>query len=241
MRELRKVYEPKKVQVTLKLNNGGGGDYRYLDTAKWNDGSSTDKKLTNLMYGQPYPNDLQPSAEGWTFKKWLNVDAQNNYPEIDYYDQDFKPGHNASHPTWAYFPEGQHLEDIPMLLTKNSTFWAQWMPCSYTITFDAQGGTPATQTKEVTYGQQVGELPTARPRIHERPAAPNHEIQHNQRRDILCALEHQLVYSDIRRERRDWWHNEEAELRHCSFRAYCGEDGIYLHRMESNSAINDAC
>ena len=41
------------------------------------------------------------------------------------------------------------------------TVYAQWEANKYTITFEAQDGTPEIQTKQVSYGQEVGELPTA--------------------------------------------------------------------------------
>lgn len=38
--------------------------------------------------------------------------------------------------------------------------YAKWVPNTYTVTFDAQGGSVNTKTKEVTYHSQYGELPT---------------------------------------------------------------------------------
>lgn len=39
--------------------------------------------------------------------------------------------------------------------------WAHWTANTYTITFDANGGTPESQTMEVTFDQPVGNLPSA--------------------------------------------------------------------------------
>jgi uncharacterized repeat protein (TIGR02543 family) len=44
-------------------------------------------------------------------------------------------------------------------VTSNLTLYAKWTAGSYTLTFDAQGGTVATASKPVTYGVAVGELP----------------------------------------------------------------------------------
>lgn len=41
------------------------------------------------------------------------------------------------------------------------TIYAHWEARTYTITFDATGGTCSQQTKEVVYGQTFGDLPTA--------------------------------------------------------------------------------
>ena len=44
--------------------------------------------------------------------------------------------------------------------TSDQTLYAHWSDTEYTITFDANGGECTTATKTVTYGQQVGTLPT---------------------------------------------------------------------------------
>jgi len=47
-------------------------------------------------------------------------------------------------------------------ITKDITFYAQWTEIpTYTVTFDANGGTCATKTMKVAQGEAVGELPEA--------------------------------------------------------------------------------
>ncbi len=44
--------------------------------------------------------------------------------------------------------------------TENTTLYAQWTANSYTVTFDANGGTTPTASKSVTYASTYGTLPT---------------------------------------------------------------------------------
>ena len=45
-------------------------------------------------------------------------------------------------------------------ITSNSTLYAHWTANSYTVTFNANGGTTPTASKSVTYGSTYGTLPT---------------------------------------------------------------------------------
>ena len=42
----------------------------------------------------------------------------------------------------------------------NHSLYAKWLPKSYTITFDSQGGTVSISSKVVIFGQEIGTLPT---------------------------------------------------------------------------------
>ena len=46
-----------------------------------------------------------------------------------------------------------------MSSSSDHTLYARWAASSYTVTFDANGGTVATASKSVTYGVSYGELP----------------------------------------------------------------------------------
>ena len=48
----------------------------------------------------------------------------------------------------------------PYMPTNNTTLYAHWTANRYTITFDNAGGQNSTPTKEVSYGQTYGTLPT---------------------------------------------------------------------------------
>jgi uncharacterized repeat protein (TIGR02543 family) len=50
---------------------------------------------------------------------------------------------------------GTQFTDSTMV-TGNITVYAQWTTVQYTVTFDADGGSPATQTKTVNSGASVG-------------------------------------------------------------------------------------
>lgn len=55
------------------------------------------------------------------------------------------------------------------------TVYAHWTAMTFTVTLDAQGGQPAAQTKQVTYGQPVGELPEATRAGHTFGGWENHD------------------------------------------------------------------
>ena len=50
--------------------------------------------------------------------------------------------------------------DTTVVQTKNHTLTAIWEPAQYNVTFDANGGTVDTSSKQVTYLSTYGELPT---------------------------------------------------------------------------------
>ena len=71
-----------------------------------------------------------PTKEGYTFKGWFTQENGGTKVET------------------SYMPES------------NTTLYAQWEANKYTITFDGNGVTLEQNSKEVTYGQAYGELPT---------------------------------------------------------------------------------
>ena len=71
-----------------------------------------------------------PTKEGYTFKGWFT--QKNGGTKVE----------------TSYMPES------------NITLYAQWEANTYTITFDGNGVTLEQNSKEVTYGQAYGELPT---------------------------------------------------------------------------------
>jgi len=75
-----------------------------------------------------------PTRTGYTFKNW-NTE---------------KDGSGTS-----YNPGGSYTANAA------ATLYAQWIANTYTITFDANGGTCDTESKPVTYNSDYGELPTA--------------------------------------------------------------------------------
>lgn len=73
-------------------------------------------------------------------------------PEREYYDFD----------GWYTEAEGGKLvdENTPLSGSGDVTLYAHWTRQTYTITFDANGGTVEPATKTVNRGETVGELPT---------------------------------------------------------------------------------
>ena len=58
-------------------------------------------------------------------------------------------------------PDGTFTTDIAELSVSSAkTFYAQWTANTYTITFDANGGRCEVESKTVTFGEAVGELPS---------------------------------------------------------------------------------
>ena len=55
---------------------------------------------------------------------------------------------------------GTEVKTTDNMPAANTTIYAHWTANSYTITFDANGGTVGTATKSVTYDQTFGTLPT---------------------------------------------------------------------------------
>ena len=63
---------------------------------------------------------------------------------------------------WNTLPDGTGMEyerKDPMTLSENLTLYAQWEPKTYTLQFNANGGTVQPNTKQVTFDAPIGELP----------------------------------------------------------------------------------
>ena len=71
-----------------------------------------------------------PTKEGYTFDGWYTAETEGNKVETPY-----KP-------------------------TNDTTLYTRWTANKYTIIFDGNGSTEPSTTKEVTYGEKYGELPT---------------------------------------------------------------------------------
>ena len=65
---------------------------------------------------------------------------------------------------WYYFKDNMDhrcTTSETITFTSDIIFYAEWAPVTVTLTFDGQGGTVSETTRQVTYGQPVGILPTA--------------------------------------------------------------------------------
>ena len=61
---------------------------------------------------------------------------------------------------WYTLDNGGDKITSPYIPQQDITLYSQWTANKYTITFNAGQGNTSTPTKEVTYGQKYGELPT---------------------------------------------------------------------------------
>ena len=67
----------------------------------------------------------------------------------------------TGHTFAGWFAEGAETAyDFDAAVTGNLTLTARWTANTYTVTFNANGGTVATESKDVTFGAAYGELPT---------------------------------------------------------------------------------
>ncbi len=95
-------------------------------------GGTTPTASKTVTYGSTYGTLPTPTKSGYTFNGWYT--AATGGTKI--------------------------TSTTNVTLTANQTLYAHWTPQSYTITFDADGGTTPTASKTVTYGSTYGTLPT---------------------------------------------------------------------------------
>lgn len=62
---------------------------------------------------------------------------------------------------WYTDPEDGSSVSSETLITEDTTIYAHWTANSYTVSFNANGGTTPTASKSVTYGSAYGTLPEA--------------------------------------------------------------------------------
>ena len=135
---------PKGYTVTLKNNDGTETTNTIEQTQnfeKWSKTDGTDLEGTTYTFGTKdetitavYTRNAveltEPTREGYTFAGWYTEENEGTKVENE------------------YMPEG----DV--------TLYAHWTANKYTITLNPGEGTLENNTKEVTYGEAYGELPT---------------------------------------------------------------------------------
>lgn len=95
-------------------------------------GGSTSTASKGVLCGTPYGTLPIPTRTGYTFQGW--------YTELE---------------------GGVRItEDTIVDITEDQTLYAQWTVNTYTVYFDANGGSVSTDSMSVTYGQTYGMLPT---------------------------------------------------------------------------------
>lgn len=104
---------------------------QYTVTFNANGGTVSPSSMT-IMYNDQYGSLPVPVKIGYAFDGW--------YTSLDYTDE--------------------VTETDVYLLETDSTIYAKWSVGTYTVTFDANGGTVSPSTKSVTYNSAYGTLPT---------------------------------------------------------------------------------
>lgn len=95
-------------------------------------GGSVSASSINVDYGSTYSGLPTPTRTGYSFNGWYT--AAEGGTKV--------------------------TEQTKVTKTENHTLYAQWTHATYTITFNANGGSVSTPSKTVTYGSTYGTLPT---------------------------------------------------------------------------------
>ena len=116
---------------TVTYNANGGSGSMASSTATYGSGFKTSKNTF--------------TRTGYTFTGW-NEKTDGTGTSWGITSSDDGTYESGNSWTWTY--------------DKNITLYAQWKANTYTVTFDANGGTTPTANKSVTYASTYGELPT---------------------------------------------------------------------------------
>lgn len=95
-------------------------------------GGNVSETSKSIYYGQPYGELPTPTRDNYTFEGWYT--EKINGTKI--------------------------TKDTVVNALANQTLYAQWSQKTYTVTFDANGGSVTQKSKKVTYGDVFGNLPT---------------------------------------------------------------------------------
>ena len=105
--------------------------------------SGSNPSSYNVLYGVTFAS---PSRTGYTFKNWTIDGAAVT---------GINPGANAS-----FSSSSDLYNKLASRTTGNKTVVANWTANTYTVTFNANGGSTPTASKTVTYASTYGTLPT---------------------------------------------------------------------------------
>ena len=124
---------------SINFNTSGGiqfGQDTYPLVLELNGGQVKGQTLTSYTYSDTVAFSLPDgntyaSKTGYTFDSWCSDEALTN-----------------------------KVTSIPAKTRGTKTYYAKWNANNYTLTFDANGGSVSPTSKQVTYDQAVGNLPT---------------------------------------------------------------------------------
>ena len=155
--------------ITVSCENGYStpGTYTYTNTAQTNSSSdqigtqannSTAYQMLNyitivLTIQQSPTKVLTYNTNGGTFASTPTTVTYATGTTVTLATDISKPGYNFA--GWNY--NGNIVSQVT--LNDNITVTATWTAATYTVTFNANGGTTPTASKTVTYNQQYGTLP----------------------------------------------------------------------------------
>lgn len=133
-----------KAQVSnLTTTSGGNVDLyaiweedEYTLTFDANEGSTTEPSR-KVIFNNAYGELPTASRVGYTFDGWFTE----------------RTG-------------GTQVSESTLMVANDTTVYAHWTPNKYTLTFNANGGTTDTASKQITYDSTYGELPTATKKGH---------------------------------------------------------------------------
>lgn len=91
-----------------------------------------------------------PTRTGYSFVGWKEAETSGDGGEIDW-----TPGILSLDDT-----DAEAANEATYKVDGAVTLVAQWQPNKYTVSFDANGGEPVSETKTLDYGSEYGNLPT---------------------------------------------------------------------------------
>ena len=120
-------------KITLDPNGGSGGDAKL-----YSNGTTAGQLYADDSCTHPVTAAEMPVRAGYT--------------PLGYY---------ATPTGGSKYIDGDGRIIVAVALAADITIHARWQANVYTVTFDYQGGSGSVQSKQVTFGQKVGTLPTA--------------------------------------------------------------------------------
>ena len=158
-------------------------------------GGTVDIESKTVKYGEPYGELPVPIRTGYTFTGW----SFGNYPDT--------------------FVTSESI----YWLTYDKTLFGNWKGNTYKVTFDANGGTVNTNSKNVTFGYTYGDLPTPSKTGYDfvgwyTDPTDGNSIQNNSKVDI--ASDHTLYAR---------WTAKQLTVKFDANGGYCGTTSKYVY------------
>ncbi len=158
MADMNFVYDEEKALAENAFTNTG---YEF---AGWRDGNGktyTDKESVRNLSAEDGAT-VTLTAQ-WEIKRYTITFNTNGGSEIEPIEQEFGTAITAPNdPTKTGYTFAGWDKTIPATMpAEDVTITATWNPISYTVTFNANGGTCETASGTVTFGSAYGTLPTA--------------------------------------------------------------------------------